>query len=97
VPLAVDCPESKKAMTRWTICTFLLAAGLIRSLSPAEAVAACTPATGSNTTVTCTGETLNQGPGINTGYGDSTQNGLALTVNSGASVTGTSDQGDRVV
>jgi len=84
-------------MTRWTICTFLLAAGLIRSLSPAEAVAACTPATGSNTTVTCTGETLNQGPGINTGYGDSTQNGLALTVNSGASVTGTSDQGDRVV
>lgn len=77
-------------MTRLTIGAFLLAAGLMRSLSPTEAVAACSPATGSNTTVTCTGETFNQGPGINTGYGDSTQNGLALTVNSGASVIGTS-------
>jgi uncharacterized protein with beta-barrel porin domain len=52
--------------------------------------AACTPATGSNITVTCSGATLNQGPGANTGYGDSTQNGLMLTVQSGASVTGTS-------
>jgi uncharacterized protein with beta-barrel porin domain len=41
-------------------------------------------------TVTCSGATVNQGPGINRGYGDSTQNGLTLNVQSGASVTGTS-------
>jgi hypothetical protein len=41
-------------------------------------------------TVTCSGATFNQGPGINTGYGDSTQNGLTVNVQSGASVTGTS-------
>jgi outer membrane autotransporter protein len=54
------------------------------------AQAACAPPTGSNITVTCSGATLNQGPGINTGYGDGTQNGLTLTVQSGASVAGTS-------
>ena len=59
-------------------------------VSPDDALAACSPATGSNVTVNCTGTTFNQGPGINTGYGDSTQNGLTLTVQSGASVTGTS-------
>jgi hypothetical protein len=59
-------------------------------LSPDDALAACSPATGSNVTVNCTGTTFNQGPGINTGYGDSTQNGLTVNVQSGASVTGTS-------
>jgi hypothetical protein len=58
--------------------------------SPDDALAACSPATGSNVTVNCTGTTFNQGPGINTGYGDSTQNGLTVNVQSGASVTGTS-------
>jgi uncharacterized protein with beta-barrel porin domain len=53
------------------------------------AFAACAPATGSNITVTCSGVTVNQGPGINTGYGDGTQNGLTVNVQSGASVTGT--------
>src|SRR5712675_3474466 len=52
------------------------------------ALAACAPATGSNITVTCSGVTVNQGPGINTGYGDGTQNGLTVNVQSGASVTG---------
>ena len=45
-------------------------------LAPDDALAACSPAIGSNVTVTCSGTTFNQGPGINTGYGDSTQNGL---------------------
>ena len=60
------------------------------AMSAPQALAACAPPTGSNTAVMCTGATLNQGPGINTGYGDSTQNGLTLTVVSGASVAGTS-------
>jgi autotransporter-associated beta strand protein len=60
------------------------------ALQLTEASAACAPATGSNITVTCGGATVNQGPGINTGYGDSTQNGLTLNVQSGASVLGTS-------
>ena len=89
-PFAANRAEEHIAMTRWTTCAFLLAAGLIPELSSISAFAACSPATGSNTTVTCSGATFNQGPGINTGYGDSTQNGLALTVNAGASVTGTS-------
>ena len=59
-------------------------------LAPDDALAACSPATGSNVTVTCSGSTFNQGPGGNTGYGDSTQNGLSVNVQSGASVTGTS-------
>lgn len=71
-------------------CGWLAAAALALALSPANAVAQCTPATGSNIAVTCSGATLNQGPGINTGYGDSTQDGLTLTVLPGASVTGTS-------
>ncbi len=60
-------------------------------LLPSQAMAACTPATGSNITVTCSGATLNQGngaPGSTTGYGDGTQSGLTLGVQSGASVTG---------
>ncbi|HEV2099675.1 MAG TPA: hypothetical protein VGR45_12210, partial [Stellaceae bacterium] len=54
------------------------------------AEAACTPAAGSNVAVTCSGTTTDQGPGLNTGYGDSTQDGLNLTVQSAASVIGTS-------
>ena len=63
---------------------------MVLALFSAEAVAQCTPATGSNLAVTCSGVTINQGPGINTGYGDSTQDGLTLTVLPGASVAGTS-------
>ena len=49
----------------------------------------CLPATGDNITVTCTGPVFDQGPGAGTGYGGGTQDGLALTVQSGASVIGT--------
>jgi autotransporter-associated beta strand protein len=68
---------------------------------PSAAFAGCSPATGDNVTVACSGATLDQGPGINTGYGDGTQNGLTINVVAGpppASVTGTSigiDVGDN--
>jgi autotransporter-associated beta strand protein len=61
--------------------------------APSGAFANCTPGAGDNVTVNCTGATVDQGPGINTGYGDGTQNGLTLNVVAGppaASVTGTS-------
>lgn len=61
-------------------------------LPPADqARAACTPATGDNVTVTCSGTTPNQGPGINTGYGASNQNGTTINIQSTASVIGTSN------
>jgi autotransporter-associated beta strand protein len=60
------------------------------TLAPLDAQAACSPATGDNVTVTCSGATVDQGPGINTGYGNGAQNGLTLNVQSAASVTGTS-------
>ncbi len=63
-------------------------AAAIVLLLPRETLAACAPATGSNITVSCSGTTLNQGPGVSTGYGDGTQTGLTLGVQSGASVTG---------
>ena len=50
----------------------------------------CAPPTGDNVTVTCTGVTVDQGLGINTGYGNGAQNGLTINVQTGASVTGTS-------
>ena len=59
-------------------------------LAPSLAQGACTPATGSNVTVTCAGVTFDQGPETNTGYGSGLQNGLTLNVQSAASVTGTS-------
>jgi uncharacterized protein with beta-barrel porin domain len=76
---------------RWvTLAAFAVVSGAA-ALQPMPASAqGCTPTTGSNITVTCTGATVNQGPGINTGYGNSTQNGLTINVQSGASVTGTS-------
>jgi uncharacterized protein with beta-barrel porin domain len=58
------------------------------AFTPSAAFAACSPLSGNNVTVTCTGPVFNQGPGAGTGYGDSTQDGLALTVQSGASVIG---------
>jgi uncharacterized protein with beta-barrel porin domain len=60
--------------------------------APSSAFAGCTPPTGNNLTVTCSGATLNQGPGINRGYGDGTQNGLTINVVASppSSVTGTS-------
>jgi uncharacterized protein with beta-barrel porin domain len=63
------------------------------AFAPSGAFASCTPGAGNNVTVNCTGATVDQGPGINTGYGDGTQNGLTLNVVAGppaASVTGTS-------
>jgi uncharacterized protein with beta-barrel porin domain len=65
--------------------------GLCAALLPAsESLAACTPATGNNVTVTCSGTTTDQGPGTNTGYGASNQNGVTVNVQSGATVSGTS-------
>jgi uncharacterized protein with beta-barrel porin domain len=69
-----------------TICLLGLAA-----LAPSQAFAVCAPATGDNVTVTCSGVTLNQGPGLNNGYGSTGgQNGLTINVQGAASVTGTS-------
>jgi hypothetical protein len=68
-----------------------LACALIpAAFAPSGARAACSPATGDNVTVTCSGATVDQGPGVNTGYGDGTQNGLTVNVQGAASVTGTS-------
>jgi hypothetical protein len=59
-----------------TICLLGLAA-----FAPSQAFAACAPATGDNITVTCSGATLNQGPGLNNGYGSTGgQNGLTINV-----------------
>jgi uncharacterized protein with beta-barrel porin domain len=92
-PTPHACAVGDKGLLRRTVAIFAPVALMLigaASLAPERALAACTPATGSNVTVTCSGATLNQGPGINTGYGDSSQNGLTLNVQSGASVTGTS-------
>jgi hypothetical protein len=85
-------PRSRRTAVAWS---WLISAAIAIAcgatvLWPSAAWAACTPATGSNITVTCSGATLNQGPEINTGYGDSTQDGLTLNVQSAASVIGTS-------
>jgi hypothetical protein len=83
-------PRSRRTAVAWS---WLISAAIATAcgaavLWPSAAWAACTPATGSNITVTCSGTTFNQGPEINTGYGDSTQDGLTLNVQSAASVTG---------
>jgi len=74
----------------WGAPVLALGCLIVTGLPSTNAVAACAPPSGSNTTVTCSGATVDQGPGINTGYGDSTQDGLTLNVQTGASVTGTS-------
>jgi hypothetical protein len=79
------------AAARWLMPAALALVCAAVLAPPSPALAACTPATGSNVTVTCSGATLNQGngtPGSTTGYGDGTQSGLTLGVQSGASVTG---------
>ena len=66
-------------------------------LAGEAAWADCTPASASNVTATCSGTTLNQGggpPGTSAdpngnGYGTGTETGIAITVESNASVTGT--------
>jgi uncharacterized protein with beta-barrel porin domain len=64
------------------------------ALAPSAAFAfpTCSPATGDNVTVTCSGAVLNQGPEANTGYGSGLQNGLTINVVASppSSVTGTS-------
>ena len=62
------------------------------AFAPSAAFAACSPGTGDNVTVTCSGTTQDQGPGINTGYGNGLQNGLTINVVASppASVIGTS-------
>jgi autotransporter-associated beta strand protein len=75
---------------RWLVLAAFAVVSGAAVLQPTQASAACAPGAGSNITVTCSGATLNQGPGINTGYGDSTQNGLTVNIQSGGSVLGTS-------
>jgi uncharacterized protein with beta-barrel porin domain len=63
-------------------------------LAPSEAFAVplCSPLTGNNVTVTCSGGTVfNQGPLGGDGYGDGTQTGITLTVQSGTSVIGSTN------
>jgi uncharacterized protein with beta-barrel porin domain len=61
------------------------------AFAPSAAFAACAPPTGDNVTVTCSGTTLNQGPGLNIGYGSTAgQKGVTINVQGAASVTGTS-------
>ena len=62
-----------------------------------RANAACTPATSetvpvSNTTVTCSGATVDQNPTTFAGYGTGNENGVTIDVQAGASVTSTSVQ-----
>jgi hypothetical protein len=72
----------------WFAAMCLVGAG---ASAPSAAFAACAPPTGDNITVTCTGTILNQGPGLNIGYGSTAgQNGLTINVQGAASVTGTS-------
>ena len=67
------------------------------AFAPTAAFAAndCTPATGDNVTVTCTGTVSNQGPEAGTGYGSGLQNGLTINVVASpvTSVTGTTNIG----
>jgi hypothetical protein len=48
--------------------------------APSAAFAGCSPASGDNVAVTCSGATLDQGPEVNTGYGSGLQNGLTINV-----------------
>ena len=62
-----------------------------------RANAACTPATSetapvSNTTVTCSGATVDQNPTTFAGYGTGNETGVTIDVQAGASVTSTSIQ-----
>ena len=62
-----------------------------------RANAACTPATSetlpvSNTTVTCSGATVDQNPTTSAGYGTGNETGVTIDVQAGASVTSTSVQ-----
>jgi uncharacterized protein with beta-barrel porin domain len=71
-----------------SIATLILAAASL--LTPENANAACAPAAGagapaSGTTVTCSGVTTNQN--APNGYGDGSQNGLTINVQTGATVT----------
>jgi hypothetical protein len=82
-------PYSHLSPTWFAVASAILGSLGTLMVPTQNAWAACAPANGSNITVTCSGTTVNQGPGVLTGYGDSTQNGLTINVQSGASVTGT--------
>jgi len=66
--------------------------GAVAFASTEASAQQCTPASGNNVTVTCSGATVNQGPEANTGYGSGLQNGLTINVVASppSSVTGTS-------
>lgn len=76
---------AKNSASHRVLAFSLLAMGLSAA---GEAQAACSPtAAVSNATITCTGDTTNQNGFV--GYGTNTSNNNTLTVQSGASVTGT--------
>lgn len=62
----------------------------VAALSGKDALAACTPGAADGVTAICSGTTINQGPGATNGYGSGGQNNVTLTVEAGASVSGTS-------
>lgn len=59
-------------------------------LSGKDARAICTPGAANGVTAICTGTTTNQGPGATNGYGNAGQDNVTLTVEAGATVSGTS-------
>ncbi len=67
---------------------------LLFAASPALALAPCSPTAGAGTPiagtiVTCSGNALNQNPGVAiNGYGDGSQTGITINVQSTATVTG---------
>jgi uncharacterized protein with beta-barrel porin domain len=88
----VSVVSSLRSCDRLRSCGLAFAASLAGAVAfaPSTAFALCTPPSGNNVTVTCSGTTSDQGPGSNTGYGDGTQSGITVNVQAPATVTGTS-------
>jgi uncharacterized protein with beta-barrel porin domain len=63
---------------------------IVLVMANGRAQAACTPASSaSDTTVTCSGNTTNSGPGAITGYGSENDNNNTYNIQAGATVEGT--------
>jgi uncharacterized protein with beta-barrel porin domain len=83
------------ALRRLTLATGLLTACALWMDEPAYA--ACTPASASGVTVSCTGTTTNQGGGApgtsgpsTIGYGTGTESGITINIGAGSTLTGSS-------
>ena len=53
------------------------------TFAPPAAFAACSPSSGNNVTVTCTGTVTNQGPGGGTGYRTGSEAGVTVKAREG--------------